>query len=184
VNHKRLLGTLPPEPVLLKTTIAGSSTRVFAEAGASFAIRGAFWAAMARVTVGSQLSWFRASAPLLYHLYWSSPGLFIQSHRPIRKYTATATRRAVRTSSIASKGNGTRGDYDKLLLLSGEYQPSPLLSAHCEQTFSDHPWLDTRYTYSRCCGRRKSACIYRAGPYSPSCPELRSSRKPVFLPYL
>jgi hypothetical protein len=75
VNHKRFLGTLPPEPVLLKTTIAGSSTRVFAEAGASFAIRGAFCAAMARVTVGSPLSWFRASAPLLYHLYWSSPVL-------------------------------------------------------------------------------------------------------------
>jgi hypothetical protein len=130
VNHKRFLGTLPPEPVLLKTTIAGSSTRVFAEAGASFAIRGAFCAAMARVTVGSPLSWFRASAPLLYHLYWSSPVLFLQSHRPVRQYKATATRRAVRTASIASKGNGTRGDYDKLLLLSGEYQPSPLLSAH------------------------------------------------------
>jgi hypothetical protein len=69
VNHKRFLGTLPPEPVLLKTTIAGSSTRVFAEAGASFAIRGAFCAAMARVTVGSQLTWFRASAPLLYRLF-------------------------------------------------------------------------------------------------------------------
>jgi hypothetical protein len=69
VNHKRFLGTLPPEPVLLKTTIAGSSTRVFAEAGASFAIRGAFCAAMARVTVGSPLTWFRASAPPSYIIF-------------------------------------------------------------------------------------------------------------------
>jgi hypothetical protein len=36
-----------------------------------------------------------------------------------RQYTATATRKAARTASIASKGNGTIGDYDKLQGLAG-----------------------------------------------------------------
>jgi hypothetical protein len=47
--------------------------------------------------------------------------LFIQSHLLIRKYRVTATTRAVTAANIASKGNGTRRDYDKLLLLLVSY---------------------------------------------------------------
>ena len=86
-----------------------------------------FCASKVGVRVGDLISWFRASPllyPLLHHQRSSPALLFDQSHRLNIWYAATASTRAARTASIASKRNGTIGDYGKLLL--GVDSPYPI----------------------------------------------------------